>query len=71
LHADVVPKWVPFERRLTPAARRSQSAIWTRITITSDLELSVRGELSPSERHLFEQLADQLRAILTGRTKHD
>ena len=54
-----------------PAARRSQSAIWTRITITSDLELSVRGELSPSERHLFEQLADQLRAILTGRTKHD
>ena len=54
-----------------PAARRSQSTIWTRITITSDLELSVRGELSPSERHLFEQLADQLRAILTGRTKHD
>ncbi len=54
-----------------PAARRSQSAIWSRITITSALELSVRGALSPSERHLFEQLADQLRAILTGRTKHD
>ncbi len=54
-----------------PAARRSQSVIWTRITITPDLELSVRGELTPSERHLFERLADQLRAILTGRTRHD
>ena len=54
-----------------PAARRSQSSIWTRIGITADLELSVRGDLSPSERHLFEQLADQLRAILVGRSKHD
>ena len=54
-----------------PAARRSQSETWTRIKITADLEFSVRGELSSSERHLFEQLTDQLRAILTGRTKHD
>jgi DNA-binding transcriptional MerR regulator len=52
-----------------PAPRRATSTIWTRISITADLELSVRGDLAPAERLLFEQLADQLRAILTGRTK--
>jgi DNA-binding transcriptional MerR regulator len=55
----------------TPAPRRSRGAIWTRISVTPDLELSVRGELEPRERILFEQLADQFRAILTGRTKND
>jgi DNA-binding transcriptional MerR regulator len=55
----------------TPAPRRSRGAIWTRISVTPDLELSIRGDLEPRERILFEQLADQLRAILTGRTKHD
>jgi len=55
----------------TPAPRRSRGAIWTRISVTSDLELSVRGDLDPRERVLFEQLADQFRAILTGRTKND
>ncbi len=53
----------------TPAPRRATSTIWTRISVTADLELSVRGDLAPAERLLFEQLADQLRAILTGRTK--
>lgn len=51
------------------APRRSRGAIWTRITVTPDLELSVRGDLEPHERILFEQLADQFRAILTGRTR--
>jgi DNA-binding transcriptional MerR regulator len=55
----------------SPAPRRSRGAIWTRIGITPDLEISVRGELDPRERMLFEQLADQLRAILTGRSMHD
>ncbi|MCX7864608.1 MAG: helix-turn-helix domain-containing protein [Novosphingobium sp.] len=54
-----------------PAPRRSRGTTWTRIAITPDLELSVRGELKPGERVLFEQLADQLRAILIGRSKHD
>jgi len=54
-----------------PAPRRSRGAIWTRIAVTPDLELSVRGDLEPRERVLFEQLADQFRAILTGRTKND
>lgn len=54
-----------------PAHRRSRGIIWTRISITPDLELSVRGDLEPRERILFEQLADQFRAILTGRTRND
>ena len=52
-----------------PAPRRSRGNIWTRIPVTRDLELSVRGELQPRDRVLFEQLADQIRAILTGREK--
>jgi DNA-binding transcriptional MerR regulator len=56
-----------LERLLTkPPLRRSSGTTWTRISITPDLELSVRGDLAPAERLLFEQLADQLRAILTG-----
>ena len=54
-----------------PAPRRSRRVIWARISITPDLELSVRGDLEPRERILFEQLADQFRAILTGRTKNE
>jgi DNA-binding transcriptional MerR regulator len=54
-----------------PAPRRARGTIWTRISVTPDLEISVRGDLDPIERDIFEQLADQLRAILTGRTKHD
>ncbi len=54
-----------------PAPRRSKGAIWTRVAITPDLELSIRGELEARERALFEQLADQFRAILTGGTKNE
>jgi DNA-binding transcriptional MerR regulator len=50
-----------------PVARRSRGSIWTRINITPDFEFSIRGDLQPRERALFEQLADQIRAILTGR----
>ena len=54
-----------------PAPRRSRGAVWTRISVTPDLELSLRGDLEPRERILFEQLADHFRAILTGGTKND
>lgn len=54
-----------------PAPRRARGTVWTRISITPDLELSVRGDLAPRERVLFEQLADNFRAILTGRQRHD
>ncbi len=53
----------------TPTPRRSRGAVWTRIAVTPDLELSIRGDLEPRERLLFELLADQLRAFLTGRSK--
>ena len=52
-----------------PVPRRARGDVWTRISITPDLELSVRGDLKPRERVLFEQLADQFRTILTGRAK--
>ena len=54
-----------------PAPRRARGAVWTRISVTPDLELSLRGDLEPRERILFEQLADHFRAILTGGTKND
>ncbi len=55
----------------SPAPTRSRGMIWNRISITPDLELSIRGELLPRERALFEKLADQLRAILIGGKKRD
>lgn len=55
----------------SPAPRRARGRIWNRISITPDLELSIRGDLAPRERALFEQLADQLRAILMGGKKRD
>ncbi|TCJ41282.1 helix-turn-helix domain-containing protein [Frankia sp. BMG5.11] len=55
----------------SPIPRRSRGALWTRISVTPDLEFSVRGDLEPRERILFEQLADQFRAILTGGPRND
>ena len=44
--------------------RRVRSETWTRLPVTFDFELSVRGELTPRERHIFEQFAGELRALL-------
>lgn len=52
-----------------PAPNRSSSTCWTHISVTPDFELCVKGDLEPRERIIFERLADQLRAILTGRTR--
>lgn len=61
-----------LERLVGEAApRRARGMVWTRISITPDLELSVRGDLVPAERVLFEQLADQLRTILLGRARYE
>ena len=54
-----------------PAPRRSRGDIWTRISVTPDLEISIRGNLDSRERILFEQLGDHFRAILSGRTSND
>ena len=55
--------------RESPAPRHSKGTPWTRISITPDFEISIRGDLEPHERALFEQLADHIHAILTGRLK--
>lgn len=54
-----------------PVPRRARGKTWTRISITPDVEISIRGELEPRDRALFEQLADLFRAILTGRKDYD
>ena len=47
-------------------SRRSSGEEWTRLTVTPDLELHVRGPLPPKQLELFEQVADQIRVILLG-----
>ncbi len=54
-----------------PVPRRARGKTWTRISITPDVEISIRGELEPRDRALFEQLADLFRTILTGRKDYD
>ncbi len=51
-------------RSLPP--KKSRAQFWNRIRVTPDIELSVRGELRPRERAMFEQLADLIRTILTS-----
>lgn len=49
-----------------PAPHRStQSEGWHRITITPDIELSVRDSLAPEQIAQFQRLADLLRVLLT------
>ena len=52
-------------------SKRVRGETWTRIGVTRDLELSVRGSLRPDELRQFEVLAGQLRTILTGRITHE
>ncbi len=54
-----------------PVPRKSRGKNWTRISITPDIEISIRGKLEPRDRALFEQLADLFRSILSGRIYHD
>ncbi len=54
-----------------PVPRKSRGKNWTRISITPDIEISIRGKLEPRDRALFEQLADLFRSILTGSMYHD
>ena len=37
---------------------------------TPDLEIHVRGEVSPEQLLLFEQIADHIRHILLGGDRH-
>jgi hypothetical protein len=47
-------------------AQRTHGEEWFRLSVTPDLEIHVRGELSPEQIRLFEQIADHFRHILLG-----
>jgi DNA-binding transcriptional MerR regulator len=48
-----------------PIRGRSQSESWIRITITPDIELTVRGEFGPEQIAVLHQIGDHLRHFLT------
>ena len=54
-----------------PSRRKSRGDVRVHISITPDLELTVRGDHSPEEIARFEQIADLLRILLTGGADHD
>ena len=49
-----------------PSRRKAKGDVRLHIPITPDLELTVRGDHTPEELARYEQIADLLRAILTG-----
>lgn len=54
-----------------PPRRQTRADISLTIPITPELSLTVRGDHSPQEIARFEQVADLLRAILTGGPDRD
>ncbi len=54
-----------------PSRRKSKGEVRLHIPITPDLELTIRGDHSAEEIARFEQIADLLRALLTGGFEHD
>ena len=54
-----------------PSRRKAKGDVRLHIPITPDLELAVRGDQTPEELARYEQIADLLRAILTGGADHD
>ena len=47
--------------------RKSRTEAWLKLSITPDIELSVRGALDPEQRARLERCADLIRDILQGR----
>lgn len=47
--------------------RKSRTEAWLKLSITPDIELSVRGALDPDQRARLERCADLIRDILQGR----
>ena len=47
--------------------RKSRTESWLKLSITPDIELSVRGALDPDQRARLERCADLIRDILQGR----
>jgi DNA-binding transcriptional MerR regulator len=61
-----------LERRLEEGrsgpTRKARSEEWLRVPVTPDVELAVRGPLTPAQRARIERCADLIRDILLGRT---
>jgi len=55
--------------RKVPRKVRGQE--WIHLEITPDIEIHVRGELSPEQLRNFEHLADLMRHILLGAKDHE
>jgi DNA-binding transcriptional MerR regulator len=47
-------------------ARKAQGDVWLHIPVTPDVQLAVRGDLTPEEIARFERIADVLRELLSG-----
>ena len=54
-----------------PARRKARAEVRLHIPITPDIELTIRGDQTSEEIARFEQIADLLRALLTGGPEHD
>ncbi len=47
-------------------AHRTRGEQWIRLAVTPDLELNVRGPISPEQQKVYEQIADHIRHVLLG-----
>jgi DNA-binding transcriptional MerR regulator len=55
--------------RNATASRRARAEDWTRIPVTPDVELAIRGRLDAESRATLERCADLIRDILLGRDR--
>ena len=67
---DLIPELERILGSVKPP-RRVRSEPWIRLPVTFGFELSVRGDLSPRERHVFEQFAGELRALFRRRDQDE
>jgi DNA-binding transcriptional MerR regulator len=52
-------------------ARKAQGDVWLHIAVTPDVQLAVRGDLTPEEIARFERISDVLRELLSGGSPDD
>jgi DNA-binding transcriptional MerR regulator len=51
--------------------RRARGDVVLRIPVTRDVEITVRGHMTPQDAAYYERIADLLREILMGGARHD
>ena len=55
----------------TTVPRKARGEEWVRLSVTPDIEIHVRGQLSREQLQGFEQLSDLMRHILLGSDDHE